>query len=387
MNAVVSILITDLVPLRERGMWQGYMNIAACTGTSIGGPLGGFLADTIGWRWSFMGQFPICVIAFVTVYFVLDTAPPSDTKWLANFRKIDFLGALVLFLAVVAILVGLDCGANMGWSHTITIVSLSLTPVLFALFMYVEMKIAAFPFAPGRIIFDPGLMACYVCNFSGQGGFMAILYAAPLYFQAVLGVSATISGAFLIPTLLAVVMASLGGGWVVKRTGRFYWISVLSLGLALVSIMPVGLSVIFNSTAGELVGLFLVAFGSNAVVTTSLVGIIANADPDDMAVAVACSYLFRSLGTSIAISLSSAALQQVLRTQLAARFPNGEEAREIGDKVRQSLDNIRKLSPRQGKIVIESYRWAILGGYGPTMLLFVLGFIVSFWIREKPLRK
>jgi MFS family permease len=51
MSAVVSILMTDLVPLRDRGVWQGYMNLIASMGTSVGAPLGGFLADTVGWRW------------------------------------------------------------------------------------------------------------------------------------------------------------------------------------------------------------------------------------------------------------------------------------------------------------------------------------------------
>lgn len=51
MNSVVSILLTDLVPLRERGLWQGYINIIFALGTSTGAPLGGLLADSVGWRW------------------------------------------------------------------------------------------------------------------------------------------------------------------------------------------------------------------------------------------------------------------------------------------------------------------------------------------------
>lgn len=51
MNAVVSILLTDIVPLRERGVWQGYMNIIFGAGTATGAPLGGLLADSLGWRW------------------------------------------------------------------------------------------------------------------------------------------------------------------------------------------------------------------------------------------------------------------------------------------------------------------------------------------------
>ena len=51
MTTLVSILITDLVPLREVAAWRSYVNVVATTGRSIGGPLGGSLADTVGWRW------------------------------------------------------------------------------------------------------------------------------------------------------------------------------------------------------------------------------------------------------------------------------------------------------------------------------------------------
>jgi MFS family permease len=51
MNTVTSILFSDIVPLRERGTWQGYLNIVYAAGASGGAPLGGILADSIGWRW------------------------------------------------------------------------------------------------------------------------------------------------------------------------------------------------------------------------------------------------------------------------------------------------------------------------------------------------
>lgn len=51
MTAVVSILVSDIVPLRDRGVWQGYINVIYAAGTATGAPLGGVLADSIGWRW------------------------------------------------------------------------------------------------------------------------------------------------------------------------------------------------------------------------------------------------------------------------------------------------------------------------------------------------
>jgi MFS family permease len=50
-TTLVTILCSDLVPMRERGKWQGYINIIIAIGTSAGASLGGVLADSIGWRW------------------------------------------------------------------------------------------------------------------------------------------------------------------------------------------------------------------------------------------------------------------------------------------------------------------------------------------------
>ena len=50
-NVLVSLIILDLVPLRQVASLRSYVNVAATTGRSLGGPIGGFLADTIGWRW------------------------------------------------------------------------------------------------------------------------------------------------------------------------------------------------------------------------------------------------------------------------------------------------------------------------------------------------
>jgi MFS family permease len=51
MTPVVAILLSDIVPLRDRGTWQGYNNIVYASGAGLGAPLGGALADTLGWRW------------------------------------------------------------------------------------------------------------------------------------------------------------------------------------------------------------------------------------------------------------------------------------------------------------------------------------------------
>ncbi|KAF9445143.1 MFS general substrate transporter, partial [Macrolepiota fuliginosa MF-IS2] len=71
MAALASITISDLVPLRSRGTWQGIMNVVWACGNIAGSSLGGFLADTIGWRWCFFVQLPLVFISILSVFFFL----------------------------------------------------------------------------------------------------------------------------------------------------------------------------------------------------------------------------------------------------------------------------------------------------------------------------
>ncbi len=165
MTTVVSILLTDIVTLRERGKWQGYLNVIAALGSTSGGPMGGILADSVGWRWAFLGQVPLCMLAFVAVFFVLHMPRTEDSDWRKNFARIDFTGAAVLIAAVTTLLVALDRGGNVGWSSLTALISLGVSVPLFAIFILVETKMAKEPLAPGHIIFHRSLAAGYTCFF------------------------------------------------------------------------------------------------------------------------------------------------------------------------------------------------------------------------------
>lgn len=120
-------------------------------------------------------------------------------------------------------------------------------------------------------------------------------------------------------------------------------------------------------------------------ITTTLIAIIANAPPEETAVAVACSYLFRSLGSTIGISLSTAVLQQVLRMQLTARLNDGGQAADIEEHVRQSLDYIWTLPPAVADIVRDCYAVATVWAFLPSAVLAVLCLMSTYFIREKRL--
>ncbi|KAM0387904.1 hypothetical protein ACHAQC_010328 [Fusarium culmorum] len=387
MNSVVTILLSDLVPLKERGMWQGKNSLLFFDGTATGAPLGGVMADSIGWRWSFLGQVPLCFVAFVAVYFVLDLPSVEHDHWFSKIRKVDFLGALTLVTAVIALLVGLDSGSNRGWSHNITIIALSLTPVLFGLFVFVELKVVSYPLAPGHVIFDRALFSSYMVNFSAVAGQTSVIFYIPLFFQAVQGLGATQSGSLLVPVMMSTVAASIVSGWVIKRTEKFFLLNLFSYALAFVSLAPVCWAVWYRSTIWTSISLIVMALGAGSAFITTLIGLLANAAVEDTAVVVASSYLFKALGSSIGVSVGSAVLQQVLRTELIARLPGQGEAREIEERVRQSLEYIKELPPNIADQVRWSYQIAIIWTMASSSIHFIMAFIFSFWVKERPLKR
>lgn len=218
---------------------------------------------------------PLCILAFVAVSVMLELPPREDSHWKDKLRRIDFPGAIVLVGAVLGFLVGLDRGSNVSWSMPTTVVSLSVSAVLFVLFIVVEVFYAAEPFAPGHIIFDRAFVSSYACNFFSFGGWLAALFYIPLYFQAVDGVSATVAGLRLLPSIFAGVSGSLFAGFVMKWTGKFYWLTIISYAL-----LTTGMSIIFLSSGAVqeslvwmIMGMVFSGFGNGIGVTSTLISL------------------------------------------------------------------------------------------------------------------
>jgi MFS family permease len=393
MTTVVSILLSDVVPLRERGKWQGYVNIIYATGASTGAPLGGLLADSIGWRWAFLVQAPLCLAAFAAVSLVLKLPKIESSHWKTQLKRIDFLGAAILIAAVFTLLLGLDRGSNISWSSKTAIISLSVSLPLFVIFVLVEMKVAREPFAPGHIIFHRSLFACYLCNFFSFSGWLAALFYLPLYFQAVDGVTATGAGLRLIPSILCGVSGSLFGGIYMQKTGRYFWLTVtaysgLTLGLTVIFLCS---GVVVHSTVGMIIGMCVCGFGNGIGVTSTLIGLIANASKDDQAIATACSYLFRSLGSVFGVAMSATVANSALRKNLTEKLPSlglpEEDSLEIAERVRQSLAYLKELKPAVRAVVADCFAGSTTSAFGLQIGL-VFGAALSAWlIKEKALGK
>ncbi|EIN06459.1 MFS general substrate transporter [Punctularia strigosozonata HHB-11173 SS5] len=388
MSTVVSIIMSDIVPLRNRGTWQGIINIIWASGGATGAPLGGVLSDTIGWRWAFILQFPATLLAFTSVSLLLHLPSPSHADFFTKLRRIDFLGSALLVFAVSSLLLALDNGGNVSWAVPSTLVPLLLSILLFALLVFVETnpRLAKEPLAPSRIVGAPHLLAAYLCNFFGMAAAMAATFTAPLYLQAARAFTPTRAGLTLLPGVLAGVTGSLSAGIIMQKTGRFYALTIveyasLTLGALIIALWTGALG---WSYALLLTGFVCLSLGNGGGITSTLIALIANAGAADQAIATAVSYLFRSLGSVVGVSVGGSLVQDALRQRLRQRLP-GHAADEIVARVRESLTYVDTLPDATRAAVRSSYEDAAQVAFWFAVGMAACAFVSSWFMKEKPL--
>ncbi|EER28328.1 Major Facilitator Superfamily protein [Coccidioides posadasii C735 delta SOWgp] len=365
MTTVVAILLSDVVPLRDRGTWQGYNNIVYASGAGLGAPLGGALADTLGWRWSFLLQVPVSILAFLNVLFVLRERP-LDHHWRKNIKQVDFLGALLLVTAIATLFLGLDRGSNDSWGDPMAYGNVVASIVFFGLFLFNEAKTTCQPFAPLQIVFSRPILACLLCNFFAFGTYIALTYNLPLYWQAVESLSATAAGVRLLPGILANVCGSLFAGWIMRRTCRYRWLTICCYLMFLIGTVPVILftGLVGASIWGIWVGMVVYGFGNGIGGTSTLV----------------------ALSSGIGVSISATVIQALLKTYLFERLHGIGDAEEIARKVRESLSYIDELSDAALREAVRMcYGWAVQASFW-LMAVFVCGALLgAILIREAKL--
>ncbi|KAL2003285.1 hypothetical protein VTN02DRAFT_4406 [Thermoascus thermophilus] len=225
MIALVSVIITDLVPPGEVAVLRSYSNVAAVSGVSFGAPIGGLLTDTIGWRWSFIGQIPLVVVCFLLAGYRLPERTQKEEGSAGvpsrglRIRDIDFLGIVTFTAAIVCLLLCLHAaGKREGGDHDpAQAYYFAVACVIFGVcFLLIEQFWAAMPVIP------PSLLA------QGVGGYclVQILLMTPCfalmtniepYFTRTRNVLGVTASALLVPSCIGFSVGSVLSGQAIKR--------------------------------------------------------------------------------------------------------------------------------------------------------------------------
>ncbi|KAI4226948.1 MAG: hypothetical protein L6R36_002762 [Xanthoria steineri] len=383
LTAISTIVGSDLVPLRKRGLWQGFANICYGIGAALGGVFGGWINDIWGWRIAFLIQVPLTVISGILIFFTvhIPVKPSDQSAW----KRIDFLGALTLISTLVLLLLGINSGGNIvPWTSPLVLVSLPFSAVSLVVFIIIEANHAAEPVIPVRLLLDRTVLSACLTNWFTTMCYFSILFYAPIYFQ-VKGLSTTAAGARLIPASVGVAIGSVASGLIMRKTGRYYY---LSITVQLIFLISLALYTTFHLNTASwqpVLAFFLSGFGYSGMLTITLLAVIAAVAHADQAVITSASYAFRSTGSTIGIAIASAVFQNILGQKLQTRFaglPGSDDENKYVGRLRDSLDEIGKLPPGLKDVAMDCYMDALRGVFLTTLGIGVVGAAVSLAMRE-----
>jgi predicted MFS family arabinose efflux permease len=362
---------------RERGKYQGYM-MAVFTGATVLGPLvGGFIVDHYSWRWIFYINFPLGSAALILSAVTL-RIPFSRRE-----HTIDYLGAFLLSVWVIAVLLVLQMGSEWGWTSARTVGVSLLFAISLPLFIAQEER-AVEPVLPMRLFREKIVTVTSAAQlFMGAALFGVILYT-PTYLQVVTGQRATDAGLLSVPATIGMVVGSSMTGRIITRTGHYRKFPII--GAALATLAMVLLSAMDRTTSRFTTGAWMLMFGigGGMIFIVALVGVQNRVAHEDLGVATSATNFFRSLGNTLGTALFGSVFVTQLDKNLGRLAPNSGLTAATLRQRPSEIQKIADLSLRNG--VIQSFTNALHVVFLLGVPFCILTFVTQWFLPEHPLR-
>lgn len=377
LTVTATALIGDIIPLRDRGRYQGMLGAVFGVTTVIGPLLGGLFTDHLSWRYTFYVNLPLGV---VVVIIAARTMPAVKT---AMKPIIDYLGVAFVALGAGGLILATSWGGTQYAWGSPTIIGLFVgATVALTLFVVVEMR-AEEPVLPMRLFGGPVFRVSAVLSFIVGFAMLGALTFLPSYLQYVQGVSATSSGLRTLPMVVGLLGASITAGSLVGRTGRYKVFPIvggvfLTLGLFLLSRMDESTSFWTTSLYMVILG---VGIGSSMQILTLIVQ--STSDYADLGVATSGVTFFRALGGSF----GAAVFGTVYANRLDARLPEALAASpKVPASASSSPEALHTLPAADIMAVVHAYATALQGVFLWAVPAGVLALVFALFLKEVPLR-
>ncbi|KAI1505451.1 MFS general substrate transporter [Biscogniauxia marginata] len=389
-NVLVELILCDVLPLRERGQFMGLLFVFITLGSVIGPFAGGILVERVSWRWAFYINLPLGGASLILLLLVLRLKHRATDTFAEKVKKIDFVGNFILTASVTSVLYALVYGGTRyQWSHPSMIITLVLGLFGHILFLLFEAsRFCPQPVMPIIMFKNRTSAAGFILTFLQTMVSYWALYFLPLYFQAVLLVSPTFSGIYLLPfSILYSVGAAIGGG-IATKLGRFKIIHIVGFALMTISM---GVFTIFDRYTHQAVYIILqlIIAAGLGIVMACLLPAIQTALPDSLNAASTGTFAFiRSVGTIWGVGIPAAIfnnrfdqlLPSLQDSQAQAALQNGQAYEKASKSFVDSFD------PETSNVIVGLYEASIQRVFQLGIIFAGLGFLVSFMEKNLQMR-
>ena len=313
-------IIGDVVEPRERAKYQGYFLAVFGTSSVLGPVIGGFFAGQssifglTGWRWVFLVNVPIGLVALVVV---------ARTLHLRHRRldhRIDWWGAVALSVALVPLLLVAEQGRDWGWTSGRSIAAYVVGGLGTLAFIQIERAMGDEALLPFRLFRNRTIrISSFISVVLGMGLFGG-LAALPLYLQIVKGASPTEAGLQLLPLTLGIMAGSVVSGQVISRTGRYTPFMRVGGGLLVAGLYLLHLVEFDTAMWKVMLACVVFGLGMGFMMQPLMLAVQNAADRADMGVATSTATFTRQIGGTLGTAVFLSILFSSAPTKIADSF-------------------------------------------------------------------
>ncbi|OQV00674.1 hypothetical protein CLAIMM_06141 [Cladophialophora immunda] len=372
------IIVSDLVRIEYRGVFQSHINLAFGLGSACGAALGGWLCDSLGWRWAFGVQVPVICLCFILGGFFMPSVvgpmvgcSEEGGKWLA-FKTFDWSGSASLITAITSLILVLNMGGSiLSWTSPLVLTCLGVAIAASYVFVRVEMR-AEQPLMPLHLLCRAPVANMVFANLLGGIASNTVLFNAPLFFRVVLLTSASSSGFRLAVPSLVGSLAGVSTGYIITYTRRLKPTLVFGSLMYLAGSVAILFMTKNTSATVSMILITGVPLGQGFVFPNTMMSALAVSEQANQAVVTTTIGLWRNLGVVLGVAISSLVFQNSLLPNLERYVADEDVIR----KVRSSVQEIGLLDPQAQGRVIDAYAASL-------RTTFVCAVVASVLIEDK----